>query len=691
MTGNGSWPAGAQPQEARETAAPGGGSVDASRKPHDLDALVEQGVMFCQAGRWSEGAGMFRRILGVRPEHFESLHFLGAICSQQGDHGEALRHIDAALAIDGGSAAAHNSRGNVLAALKRFDEALVSFERAIALDPRSALAFGNRGNAYLELRRFDAAAASYDQAIALDPEDAEPFYNRASALQELGRLDEAVASYERAIALRPDYGECWNNCGVALQGLQRFEEAIARFDQAIALKPDFAEAWNNRGAALRDLKRFEEAVTSYDNAIALKPNYAEAFGFRGHALAQLKRLNEALASYDRAIALNPNDAEVFANRGTVLQDLNRWDEALVSYDQAITLKPDSAGAFNNRGVAQGYFKRFDEALASYDKAVMLQPDYAEAFSNRGLLHLLLGSYKNGWEDYEWRGKIPRVPPSIGSAIWRDQDLTGRHLFVSTEQGLGDTIQFARYLPLLVERKAKVTFLPPPNLIRLLRPLAVGLRIVTSIGELETFDFHCALLDLPLRFKTDLSSIPAKVPYLRAEETLVSRWKQRLGAHGFKIGIAWQGNPQSGADQNRSVPLSQFARLSRVNGVRLINLQKHHGLDQLARLPPEVKIETLGDDFDGGPDAFIDTAAVMETLDLIITSDTSVAHLAGALGRPTWVALRNVPDWRWLLDRSDSPWYPTLRLFRQVEWSCWEPVFAEIEGELRRLANAASAR
>ena len=306
--------------------------------------------------------------------------------------------------------------------------------------------------------------------------------------------------------------------------------------------------------------------------------------------------------------------------------------------------------------------------------------------NRAFWKLLVGQYKEGWNDYEWRWETEEFPskrPDVNALLWRGEELRGRRLLVFSEQGLGDVIQFVRYLPLLLEREANVTFLTSAKVIRLLRPLTAKIAVISATKE-TTYDFQCALMSLPYRFNTDLSSIPNKVPYLAAEEELVARWKARIGGHGFKVGIAWQGNPRASIDQGKSIPVAEFVPLSGLPGVRLISLQKHDGLDQLALLQPDSKIETLGDDFDNELDAFVDTAAVMESLDLIITSDTSIAHLAGALGRPTWVALKHVPDWRWMLDRDDSPWYPTMRLFRQSARDDWRSVFAAIEQELRSL-------
>jgi hypothetical protein len=282
--------------------------------------------------------------------------------------------------------------------------------------------------------------------------------------------------------------------------------------------------------------------------------------------------------------------------------------------------------------------------------------------------------------------FPSGPLNSKTAFWNGEELEGRRLLIFSEQGAGDVVLFARYLPLMAQKGCQITFQTSEKLARILRPLTRGMEVISTSSTGQKFDFQCPLMSLPYRLKTDLASIPTSIPYLRAEDAVVARWRNRIGEEGFKIGIAWQGNPQAANDQKRSIALRQYLALARIPGVRIISLQKVHGLDQLAGLPEGVTIETLGEDFDSGPDAFVDTAAVMNNLDLVITSDTSIAHLAGALGRPTWVALQYVPHWMWMLDREDSPWYPTMRLFRQTERDNWQPVFARMGNELRSMIS-----
>ena len=530
------------------------------------------------------------------------------------------------------------------------------------------------------------AGRLYVEILRADPRHFEALYRLGLLQYQIGRFSESERLFAAAIGFYADVPELFCGRGCALQAMRRFEEALASFARALALRPNYPEARNNRGVTLLDMKRYQEALATFEMLEAANDHERSLiFNNRAAALLGLKRYAESLAYAEQSLSLNSQQANFFSTYGAILMALGRHEDALVAYDSALRLNPNFLDALKNRGSALRELKRFDEALASYDRALTIKPDFAEALNNRGLLRLLVGRYREGWLDHEWRWEtdsITTTRPRISARPWQGEDLTGRRIVVYSEQGLGDIIHFARYLPLLVRRGAKVTFGAPENLIRLLGSLPAEIRIISSIDEREPFDFQCALMSLPLWFGTELHSIPNEVPYLKADDDLAARWKKKLGGQGFKVGIAWQGAPGRAIDQGRSIPLAEFFPLARIRGVRLFSLQKTHGLDQLEDLPEDVKIKTFGDDFDGGPDAFVDTAAVMAGLDLIVTSDTSVAHLAGALGRPTWVALKHVPDWRWQVDRDDNPWYPTLRLFRQETAGDWRHVFSSIERELR---------
>jgi tetratricopeptide (TPR) repeat protein len=604
-------------------------------------------------GQLNDAERLCRSVLRTEPRHFGASYMLGVIALQRGNLPAALAEMDRAIQLDPNSAAAHRDRGVVLARLERFADALASLERAIALKSDNAEAFGHRGNVLLQLGRSEEALASYGKAIALRPGGASFHYNRGLALFALERIAEALASFEKAIALAPDYAAAFNKRGVVLQQVGRADEALASYGKAIALHPEFAEAFYNRALLLQELGRAADAVDDYNRALGLQPGLADALNNRANALKELGRFGEALASYEAAIAAAPNSADASYNRGVLLFDLKRPLDALTSYERALALKPDFAAA------------RF----------------------SRGVCLLALGRMPEGWGDYECRWQLKNYTSRtsvIDAPRWDGEDLGGRSILVYAEQGLGDTIQFARFLPLLRDRGAEVAFLVPENLRRLFSALRSDIRVFSSLAVEQHFDFQCPIMSLPERLKTAPTLVPPPVP-LSADPECMAQWGDRFDNGGFKIGIAWQGALWHGASAivDRSIPLAAFEPLAQIPDVRLISLQKGHGVEQLAQLPAGMTVETLGEDFDSGADAFADTVAVMEHLDLVITCDTSLAHVAGSRGRPVWIGLKHVPEWRWLLEGSDCLWYPSARLFRQKTRGDWPGLMAEMTTELRR--------
>lgn len=532
----------------------------------------------------------------------------------------------------------------------------------------------------------------YGTAIRLNPGLAAAHCNRGLVLQALGKTDDALSSYDRALAVAPRYADAHYNRAISLGLLKRRDEAVQSYDRAIACNPDCVEAYGNRGNVLRDLERPQDALASFDTAIRLRPDFAPTHHNRGNALQDLERWEEAVASYDRAVALKPDFAEAWSNRASALMILGKPEEALRSSAKALELKPDSAEAWVGRGNALKDLLQIRDAIESYDRAIALRPGYADAYWNKAVAVLLTGNFKEGWPLYEWRkhaSHAARYPVSKQPEWTGKESLENKTLVIYAEQGLGDTIQFCRYARLAAERGAKVIFVVQRELVRLLEHLGSGIELVAHRADIRNFDYHIALLSLPGAFQTTPFNCPSGTPYLRAETERVAKWRNRFGAHGFKIGICWQGNRKGVVDAGRSVPVRHFARFAQIPGVRLICLQKGESLAQL-RDPSPGAVEIPGEDFDAGPDAFLDTVAIMENLDLIVTSDTAVAHLAGALGRPVWLALKQVPDWRWLLDGKDTFWYPTMRLFRQRERGNWASAFAEIEAHLVQQVNTTPA-
>jgi tetratricopeptide (TPR) repeat protein len=567
----------------------------------------------------------YRAILQSAPRHFASLHLLGLIKAQQ----------------------------------RQFSEAHRLLSRAVEAEPNSLPALSTLAGVLLALGREAEALAICDRILRLEPDDTDAHYHRGLLLARLGRLAEALEAYGRALRGKPDFVAALVNRGNLLTELDRPAEALADLDRAIALNPQHAEAHNSRGVALADLGRRDDALAAYGGAVALKPDYAEARN----------------------------------NRGLLLTSLNRHAEALDDYARAQALKPDFADVHNNRGLALHELHRHAEALASYDRALALRPDFAEARFNQSLTRLALGDFAAGWPGYEWRWKTRK-----STAPWRDfpeplwlgtDALAGKTILLHAEQGFGDTINFARYVPMVAARGGRVVVETQSALRGLIARLDGVADVVERGAALPAFDCHCPLGSLPLAFATELATIPANVAYVTADPARTADWRDRLPRSGRPvIGIAWSGNPHFRGDHNRSMTLARFAPIAAAADAAFVTLNPGLNECDTAALAAHPHVGNLAAEFRD----FDDTAAVVADLDLVVTTDTSIAHLAGALGKPVWILLSRSPDWRWLLEREDCPWYPTARLFRQSMLGDWSPVIARVRQELENfIATRRAAR
>jgi tetratricopeptide (TPR) repeat protein len=504
----------------------------------------------------------------------------------------------------------------------------------------------------------------------------------AIAYQRAGRLADAVKTCKEILSAHPNDFDAIYLLAMLHAQQAAFPSAVDMFRRAVRLKPHFVDARYNLALAMNLAGEHDAALKHYQRVLKGDPTHINAINNYAGTLAKLGRFQEAIQQYGKLTALKPDHAEGHYNLSLSLTELGRFDEALESAQRATAISPRYAEAHFSCGVALDALNRLDEAISSYDTAIAFKPDYVDAHCNRSILLLLRGDYCRGWSEMEWRKKrSPADYNRFDKPLWLgDADIAKRSVLVHWEKGLGDSIQFCRFIPVLLELGANVLFMPQRSLRALMSSLSAEVQIIDDRAPLPQFDYHCPLMSLPLAFRTTLESIPRNVPYLSADPGRVEKWREALKGPGFKIGISWHGNPIL-SQLGKSAPLSQFEHLSKLPNVRLISLQKNEGSEQIASRPVGMNVETLGDAFDAREDAFLDTAAVMKNLDLVIAIDTSIAHLAGALGVPTWVALQQVPDWRWLTDRSDSPWYPTMRLFRQTVRGDWDGVFRSIEGAL----------
>src|SRR5579875_3100345 len=623
----------------------------------------------------------YRAALAREPAHVGALEALAGALARRGRQDEALACRREAVRHRPTDAAARRRLGDALYRLGRSDEAIAAYRRAIALDPACAEAHNNLGVALNRAGEAEAAVASCRRAIAAKPDYAQAHNNLGLALGALGRHEEAIAAFRAAIARDPASVEAQVNLGNALQRLARHAESIACYEAALTRDPASVEALSNLGAALSALQQHDEAIAGFRRVIALAPGHAEAHNNLGVALTDTGRPVEAIACHRRAIALRPNDAEAHNNLGTALSALDRPDEAREAFATALRLRPGYAEALSNLGLLCAAENRHEDALAHYEAALQGRPDHPWVHFNKALSHLALGDLAAGWAEYEWRWRTSRFAQSaraIAAPLWRGEAIAGRTILLHCEQGLGDTLQFLRYLPLVAARGGRVVLEVQPPLKPLLDGITGAVQVAAAGEALPAFDLYCPLMSLPHAVGTTLATIPPPFDVTAGAATRRDAWQARLADLAPpRIGLVWAGSRSHKNDRRRSLPLAGLAPLLALQGLRFVSLQKAlraGDAELLRRLPAVTHLgDRLGD--------FADAAAAVAALDLVITVDTAIAHLAGSLGVPCWVMLPFAADWRWLLGRADSPWYPSLRLFRQPAPGAWDAVVAQIRDAL----------
>ena len=562
------------------------------------------------------------------------------------------------------------------------------YKKLISLKPDYAEAHANLGNSYKELKMYDEALASYSHALFFNPNLAEIYSNKGIVFNELKKYQEALQEYDKAIAMKANLASAYSNRGITLSELNRLDEALSSYTRAIELNPYDSEAYSNRGITLNELKKFDEALADYDRAIELNPSFAEAYSNRGNTLKELNRLDDALASYDRAIQINPLFAEAYSYRGIALTEQKRIDEALASFDRVIEIKPDSAEAFYNRGVNLEQSQRYEHALSSYERAIEIDPNYASAHWNKSLILLKIGEFSKGLILYEWRWKVERlglIKRTFLQPLWLGkEDLQYKTILLHAEQGFGDTIHFCRYAKLVKELGARVLLEVPKQLFNLLNKLEGVDELIESGKLLPDFHYHCPLLSLPLAFNTNLSNIPSQISYLENDPNKLMFWRSKLGEKKhLRIGVVWSSTSNFKADKNRSMQLQEFINCIPLDLYQVVSLQKEIKIaDKDFFEILNGKISYYGADITD----FADTAAIARCVDLVVSTCTSIPHMTAALGIPTWLLLSTQSDWRWFLDREYSPWYPSIKIYRQPRPGDWDSVIQRVRQDLIKYSN-----
>ncbi len=631
---------------------------------------------------------LYRQILQVNPVHSQAMHLLGVLASQTGQQRLAIKLISDAIHLDDGNAAMHVNLGEAYREDGQVDQAQACYTTAARLDRRMPHPHFYLGMLHERRGDLQSAVECYRYAVLLKPDYAQAHFSLGNLLRQAGDSQAASASFERAVESDPGFCEALLNLGSLSRECGRIDEARAYLRRAIQLRPDVAEGHFFLGNLEGAESNWPLAIGCYENAVRLNPNMAVAQARLGAALQTQKKLGAAMARYRIAIQLQGDYGEAYFNLGTALAELGRIDEAVEQYELAAHHTPDFIAAHINLGAIYQDRGQEEQALEHIERALAIDPDAADPHFNRALILLRRGELTAGWVDYQARLRLPTFPVRLREEpLWDGAPIPGKTLLVHAEQGLGDTLQFIRYLPFAEQLSGKVVLQVQDVLVPLLKQATVDPIFQDALygydDPLPPFDYQIPIMSLPGVAGTTMDNIPAPIPYLSIGEESIQNWRQRLSdLGGFRVGIVWKGSSTHTSDKARSIPLAEFAPLARVRGVSLLSLQKRDGLEQLEGI--DFLVRLLDDDWDRTAGPFVDTAAIMKNLDLVITADTAAAHLAGALGVPVWVALGTRADWRWVLEREDTPWYPTMRLFRQTRAGDWTEVFSRIAAALQEL-------
>lgn len=643
-----------------------------------MNEAIRTAFTLYQTGDLTAATAQAFDILAQTPKHAEASVLLGLIFYQQGEIERAAHHLAHAVKCEPHNVQALYNYGLVLLQQKRAPEAHTVLQRLSELQPDLPEAQFLLGNTLVELHQQETAAVCFQKAVALNPLYYDAWFNLGVVSESLRRYPEAIMALQHVLASIPDHTLTLFHLGLIYhaQGLNSL--AIEAYRSITRITQDDPSSCSNLGILLRDEGYADEAIYWLNRACILQPSDPCTFNNLGLAFHEARQFDKAIASFRKAIDLRPDYAEAFSNIGRIMLDTGQFDEAIIHCQQAATLSPQLHEAWYNLGKCYGEIGDTTRSIAMYRNALAIKPDLAEAHWNMSHALLLTGLYEEGFQEYLWRWRRKSAAmPDIPKPEWRGEQIPNQTLLIHAEQGMGDAIQFARYLPLAKERVGKIYLTCDPSLNQLFQSLN-GVDAILNNTKLDTLfhaiDYHVPLLNLPTLFKTTEKTIPARTPYLHPDRKNIKRYAPLFTGNEtvINVGIAWKGNPEHKNDANRSCRLADFEPLFALPGVNFFSLQKHrcaedgafHGVD----LAPHLQ-------------TFADTAALTTLLDLIITVDTSIAHLAGALGQRVWVLLPLVPDWRWGTSGNNTPWYPTMTLFRQQQRGDWHSPFVEVRDAL----------
>lgn len=650
---------------------------------NQLEQLLILAVQNHQLGELEVAESYYRQVLSIDSQQADALHLLGVLSGQRGDFVTAVEMIGRAITARPGDPAFHNNLGETYRRAGKSAEAIQSYRQALICNSSFYDAHINLGCLLLGEHRPIEALPHLQQAVRIAPHDPLAHFNLGSALVDLKRWEEAEGHFQYALQMRPNFAEAYYGLGNVLRSRKQYTAAAESFSRALHLAPDLADAHNGLGVVRFEENKTTEALGHFRRAYQLNSNSADICHNLGKSLHAAGEDEQALTMLRKALLVDPKSAEKWNSLGNALRDMGRFQEALTAYNTARAHDAENLDALVNIGSVYQDTGNFNAACDTYQQVLAKAPQHANAHAFLGIALLSAGRFEEGWPEYEWRSRTDQATVRVfRQPEWDGNAAVDKVLYVHAEQGMGDLLQFIRYAPLVRSQVGRLIV----ECHRPLIPLISGIHQIDEIVPLgenpPPFDVQAPLLSLPRIMGTTLHNIPANVPYLFAREDLLEKWQRELAHSDYLIGLAWQGNPEWIGDRRRSIPLEKFEPLTSVPGVRLVSLQKGNGIEQIAAARQRFPIIDLGESLDAAG-AFLDTAAVMKSLDLVISIDSAVIHLAGALGVPAWLASQFAPDWRWQRGREDSPWYPSVRLFRQQSFGDWDDV-------IQRMADVLSS-
>lgn len=682
-----------------------------SLKSVPIESVIAEANQYIEEQKWLEALPLYQQIINHYPTA-QNYNILGVLWQNHQQIELALEHYQKSLEINPNYVEALNNLGNLLQEKAEYSTAISYYQKALKIQPKSIEVLLNFAKCLGAKGEINLAIDTYQTIINLYPDHFSAYYQKALLLSQQGNYTEAIEHDQKAIHFQPNCIEALNHLGNMLQETKQFQEALLCYEKIIAFQPDFPEAYFNLGNLFFHLQQDEKAHESYQKALEIRPNYANAYANLGFIKQKMGQLKEAIHDYQKALEIDPNLPDTWNHLGITFDQLENSQEALHCYEKALSLKPQFEQVLNNLGNSLQKQGKYQEAISYYQKAIDIQPNFAEAINNLGhalqeqgdyhsafsyyqkaiqykyeytdahlnlaLALLLMGKFQEGWLEYEWRLKVRKDRwENCGKPRWDGANLVGKRILITPEQGLGDLIQFIRYIPLVKERGGVIIVECYPPLLRLFSQIPEIDQLLPSGRDFHEFDVHIPLLSLPLIFNTTLTSIPCQIPYLFP----LNSPPLQLEDFPFKVGIVWSGNQSHKKNYLRSTSLDYFLKLLVIPQIKYYSLQK-----EITDSEKNLLLQNSLIDLSEVLQDFTDTAAIINQLDLIITVDTSVAHLAGAMGKTVWLLLAFIPDWRWMLDREDSPWYPTIKLFRQPKIGDWESVFIQVLTELQNLVN-----